>query len=186
MRKIVYYYLLFFILQTLFLSCTAAENEKEYLRGELKSFMESSICIPQNLTMVRQGKPFPFIPQDSLPILITFIDENECSDCRLSHLFEYDGLFQLSYDSNAFQFLIIFSPSENEKESVLEKLFESNYTFPILFDSYAEFKTLNHIPSDLRFHTFLIDKDKHPIMVGSPLINKRVEALFFKLIKTKK
>ncbi len=45
-------------------------------------------------------------------------------------------------------------------------------------DSSRLFLTTNPIPSDYRFHTFLLDKDNRVVLVGSPIGNPKMWELY--------
>jgi len=154
---------------------------KERLREELVSFRKTEIVIPHDMTVVRHGKLVPFIRQTGLPILVVYIDGQDCTDCRIAHLVEYEPLFQLSDSTGTFQLMVVFSPSEGH-EMVLQKLIDANYRFPVYFDSYSEFSDKNDIPLDSRFHTFLLNAESFPILVGNPLTNPEINKLFHQLL----
>lgn len=54
----------------------------------------------------------------------------------------------------------------------------------IYVDTTQHFRRHNpNIPSDVMFHTFLLDSDNKVILVGSPIQNNRIQNLFKKIIK---
>ena len=42
-----------------------------------------------------------------------------------------------------------------------------------------------HLPKNKALHTFLLDENNNVILVGDPLHNKKIEEMFYKIVKEK-
>lgn len=45
---------------------------------------------------------------------------------------------------------------------------------------------LNHFPTDMAFHTFLLDKENKVVAIGNPIHNSKVKELYLKIIQGEK
>lgn len=100
--------------------------------------------------------------------LVVYIDSLECSSCFVQHLFLYDNLYK-SLASRCDLVMILF-PSANELSKVRHMLSLENHSYPIIVDETGCFERLNPgLPSDIRFHSFLLGKDNRPLVIGDPV-----------------
>lgn len=75
--------------------------------------------------------------------------------------------------------MIIFSPRQDDYDSVVEELMIHDFPFPIYIDFNGEFRKQNYfIPSDRRFHSFLLDGSGHPVFIGNPIASDSMSSLF--------
>lgn len=57
-----------------------------------------------------------------------------------------------------------------------------NFTHPVCVDESDSFNKLNHFPSDVRFQTFLLDKENKVIAIGNPVHNPKIKELYLNII----
>lgn len=58
-----------------------------------------------------------------------------------------------------------------------------DFPYPVYVDFNCSFRKLNTgIPEDVRFHSFLLDKNGHPVFVGNPNANETLNHLFEKVL----
>ena len=122
------------------------------------------------------GKEISFvgftIPFNTKYKIVNYVNHNGCTPCRLNqtqwNLFinELDSLKQVQ---------VIFIV-----ESDSTKLGETN--LPIYYDSSNVFYTLNHLPSDSRFHCFLLDENNRVVLIGNPVQNPKIKDLYIRTI----
>ena len=111
--------------------------------------------------------------------MVILYNEAECGSCRISKLNMLDTLFRLSETSNKFQMLVVFSPKEDDILEILHLLTNKRYQYPIALDVSGNFGKLNSfIPDDSRFHSFLTDSNRKPILIGNPLYSSELWNLF--------
>lgn len=86
-------------------------------------------------------------------------------------------------DTSDFSVMTIFSPKKSEVENTRFQLMLINHTIPIYLDKNGSFAQLNYcIPTDQRFHSFLINETGKPVFVGNPLSNTKLNTLFLNFI----
>lgn len=156
--------------------CLTSCNEKAKLKRAMSDFMESEIVIPNEIECI-YNRQVDKIKLDTLQQLklIVYYDSLDCSSCRISHLMDIYPLYDMADTSN-FSLLTIFSPKEEDLAEVRNHIVIQNLPIPIYIDADGSFSKLNKsIPSDKRFHSFLIDDNNKPVFVGNPLTNSSLE-----------
>ena len=174
----------FLIILSVFFT-TSCKTEKGELRLLLEEFEKTQIVLPSDMIMIKEGKICPYLKRDhkDMNTMVFYIGEGECSDCRISHLWDYSELFELSQETGTFEIMIIFSPIEEDISYVQDRILSTQFSYPVYLDIHSLFSELNKLPDDIRFHTFLLDSDGYPILIGNPLNNKRIRTLFNHIIK---
>ena len=161
------YPLLFILL--LVVSCS---NRNVQVAKILTDFQKNEIVIPDNLIRIEKGKVLGMEPLPDRAKLIEYIDSSSCSACHIAHLEIVDKLFDV---------VVVFSPRAEDASEVLRMLLAKKYKYPVYFDGSCEFAQINRtIPSDQRYHTFLIDKRGTPIFVGNPNQSDALYNIFVK------
>lgn len=160
-------------------SCT----ERHKIKKALVEFTKSEIVIPSDLECIN-NRQIKEINTDTLKPLkfIVYYDSLECSACRISHLVDIYPLYDMA-DTCDFSVITVFSPKLSEVSNVQNQLRIANHTIPIYIDKYATFRHINKsIPSDHRFHYFLLNENNSPVFVGNPLSSPRLHDLFIEAI----
>lgn len=143
-------------------------NKKE-LGRLLEEFTSQQIHFPCKMLTISFGKlEEREVPQS--PTLVMYVDQSQCSECRLGRLSDYRFLLRL--EEKGINVLFIFSPSPDNVKEVLEDLIRYNYPYRVWIDSQGEFAQMNqHIPNLINFHTFLLNSDNYPVFVGDPVMS---------------
>lgn len=178
MHKKAKYIILF--LHYLCVSC----GDSSTLRTMIMDFSKIEITIPNDMTMIQNGRIVPTNIKEDLPIFITYIDSLSCSSCQAAHLRDFVDLFRKAEENGKFQFLLIFSPAEYMMDEIQDILLSSRFEYPVFLDTYFSFAQVNKIPKHPFFKSFLIDMNRHPIFVGDPFDNDRLMSLFNKILLT--
>lgn len=153
------------------------------LAGLLRDFRNSEIVTDVAIEMVREHDIVNCIPGPSAARLVIYHDSLACSSCQINHLYGKIDLFHLADSLGSFDVLTIFSPKEEEYDNVMKELMQSGFPYPVYVDSYREFIRANAaIPSDSRFHTFLLDCTGHPVFAGDPCASREMWNLFEKAL----
>lgn len=163
--------------------CITSCNEKATVKRIMTDFVESEIVIPNDLECI-YSRHADKIKLDTLEQLklIVYYDSLDCSSCRISHLSDVYPLYDMADTSN-FSVLTIFSPREEDLAEVRNHIVIQNLPIPIYIDADGSFSKLNKsIPSDKRFHSFLIDDNNKPVFVGNPLFDSNLIGLFKKVL----
>ena len=120
----------------------------------------------------------PFSSQDYK--FIKYIDSTNCTSCVLQNLYlwnDFIDLYKEQYKNVSFYFII---SDKNLKEmDILFMLKNTNFNHSILLDTSNVFMRTNpNIPSESKWHTFVLDKSDSIILVGDPIHNKKIEELY--------
>lgn len=152
---------------------------------EMRRFVESEIVVSQDLECVADRNISTGNMPDSSSVLVMYYDSTECSGCRINHLMDLKPLYELSDSLGSFEVMTVFSPRQEEYDEVVRQLMVLDFPYPVYVDYAGEFRKANTcIPDDKRFHSFLVDRDGHPVFVGNPLASDGLWELFIKSIKS--
>lgn len=78
-------------------------------------------------------------------------------------------------------------PKIEQMEDVHFSIASSGLHSPIYVDSLFAFRKQNKkLPTEQKYHSFLLDKLGHVILVGNPLQNSKIEEMLDKIINNKK
>ena len=160
-------------------------SERHKLRRTMSKFVQTEIQIPDDLECV-YNREVTIINKDTLKPykLIVYYDSLDCSSCRISHIMDLYPLYEMA-DTCEFSVMTIFSPKKEDLEEVKFQLSLANHQEQIYVDTYGTFSILNQcIPSDQRFHTFLVDSNGKPIFVGNPLSSMQLAEIFQNIIQS--
>lgn len=158
-----------------FSSCST----KEKLKAVLADFIDSEVIITDDLLCLHNGE-ISKIRIDTLCQykFIIYYDSLECSSCRIANLLDVYPIYDMG-DKYNFSVLTIFAPGKHRVRNVELELKAQNHPIPVYIDPNDSFARINtNIPSDKRFHSFLIDGDGVPLLVGNPILNPKIEELF--------
>lgn len=162
------HYILFFII---FISCNSKVTKNV---SEAKSLIEKEIYF-EDYTLI-----------DSLLqnkyLLISFVDSGKCTPCSLQKVQSFNANKERLKKLNIEVLLIINNTDNTSIEKTLKDL---NINFSTIVDKKGRFKTNNLIPSDTKYHDFIIDKSYKVFWVGSPFFNIESWEKFNHLIKIK-
>lgn len=108
--------------------------------------------------------------------LIHYIDSASCSSCYLQKVKINEFLFLMEKISNdEFYNVIIITPGSKTKKDLEHLFLEKLIPQTIFIDSANIFLRKNpHIPSETKYHTFLVDEDDKIVLVGNPITNKKI------------
>ena len=116
------------------------------------------------------------------PRILVYVGEGECGVCSLRlpewHV-KINELRQTGIDSVQ----VLFVVEEREMPRMEAAVTESHIArireiVVIRPDSAKLFLNANPIPSDFRFHTFLLDRENRVVLVGSPIGNAKMWDLY--------
>ena len=148
--------------------------------------INQTISLPETLIPVSDS----IIPSDYNPNmenfrLIVYIDSAECSSCRITDFSRFISLFEDSVDSNDYVLLPIVSISNTDVGSVSYRIKHLHFPFCFFLDINNCFLESNpFIPTDSRFHTFLIDPGGRIVFIGDPTLNDNLLKLFHRSLNS--
>ena len=161
------------------LSC----SERTRISRELAKFMSRDIVLPACFQEVESGVLSMSKAKEDMPVMIFYSDSLSCSLCQINYLHERKPIYELADSLGTFVVMTILSPGAEEYGDVVDALRRRNLDFPVYLDYDRRFARQNlHIPSDVRFHSFLIGRDGKPIFVGDPIAGDALWNLFCKVL----
>ena len=140
------------------------------LQGRNIVFPEEMICIPDDTRS-------PNLKAFRKPKIVIWVDSTECSSCRIGRLYEYEELYQQGCNEG-FDVLVLFSPRADDFCEAQHMVRVHHFSFPVYFDVNNSFGKSNNIPSDIRFHAFLLDRDDCICFIGDPMSNLKLRNVF--------
>lgn len=164
-----------FIISIELTNCSRANTQQE-----LHKFINSTINIP-NIDVVQNGILMDSL-QHALPPNIKLINyytpAKGCVSCWISHLYDID-LYLEDKINEYFTPVVIILIDENNEDEVLSQLKRQPHCYPIYIDKNKQFERKNTtLPSDYKFHTFLVDRNNKVVLIGNPLNGDAMWNLF--------
>ena len=153
---------------------------KEYrVAKQLKQFSSETVIIPEDLQKIDNRIQTEVGDIDGIPVFVIYHDSLSCSQCQISHLSDLLGLYELSDSLGTFSVMSIFSPREEDYDGVMKDIMYRDFEYPVYIDYTGSFRKKNTcIPEDVRFHSFLLDGDGHPVYVGNPIASDDLFKVF--------
>ena len=156
------------------LSC--ADNDE--IEKQIAAFQEETIVLPE-LVKVEHREITRGEPEASLFKMVIYNDSLECSSCKIMHMEDVKDLYELSEEYPGLGIYTIFSPRQLEYDGAMVDLMRLNYPYALYVDMDGAFEKANPgLPDDKRFHSFLLDRDGHPVFIGNPTANEQLWVLF--------
>lgn len=108
--------------------------------------------------------------------IITYVDTTGCVECKLA-ISEWKlkiREMKLLNPNVAFYFII-----NAKKYDVIKSVFyKERFDYPIFFDYKNSFYSKNKLLNDSKYHVFLVDKENHVLLIGSPISNSKMWMLY--------
>lgn len=157
------------------------------IKQELRHFMRETVTLPEYLESVDKRN----ISQTPLPegkaAMVFYYDSLECGSCKVNHLVDLEPLYEMSDSLGTFDVVTVFAPRIEDYDELVRQLMVRNFRYPIYVDTEGIISKTNPcIPDDKRFHSFLINKEGHPVLVGNPVESDRMWGLFIKALDSLK
>ncbi len=177
-------YLLLIIGLSLFVSCH--ETERERFTRVVNEWIGKEIKFPEYFVFTVQGKDtVDFNYCDAEYKILVYTDSEGCTSCKLQlsnwkqMIAEVDSL-----TGGRVSFLFYFHPKDLKELRFY--LHRDNFTYPVCFEEDDYLNRLNRFPSDMTFHTLLLDKENKVVAIGSPVLNPKIKDLYLEIITGKK
>lgn len=173
-------YWVILIIGILVLSCS--ETDKERITRLVKEWEGKEILFPDNIVYTVYGMDTVdyTLPKSSYTI-VSYIDSVGCTSCKLqlnrweAYMHEMDSLLQ---GDVAFRF--IFHPKDKKELTYLLK--RDKFDFPVWIDNVDRFVSMNSLPQERIFHSFLLNKENKVVAIGDPVQNPKIKALYEKVM----
>lgn len=117
---------------------------------------------------------------------VHYVDSSQCSPCALDRMYTWNKFID-EYSKKGVRFVFIVEPKIEQMEDVHFSIASSGLHSPVYVDSLFAFRKQNkNLPTEQKYHSFLLDKLGYVILVGNPLQNSKIEGLLDKIINNKK
>lgn len=157
------------------------------LQKQMEEFARKEVVVPNGIKQILAGRDTVVLDTAAnVARLIVWTDSIACSTCSLDKLFEYAEIIDFHEVAKEDIFpIFVFSPPRAKVLELLWALETLPLDYPILIDEDQAFPAANpHIPTDSRFHTFLLDKNGKVVLVGDPVNNPPLWELYKTTITT--
>jgi hypothetical protein len=169
MNKIVYKYSILIIL-CLFLAC----RNKSEVKQVVETWNGKQFILPDDSLVVNSNK-ITINPLSKKIKIVTAINAS-CGAC-ISELRDW-MVFMKDFDTSQVGF--IFLLYSNDHLMAFEKInpVSIHFTYPYFHDKGKKVFLKNNIPEHKLYQTFLLDSTNHVVLVGNPINNKELSALY--------
>lgn len=162
-------------------SCIGMHDKvkKREIENLLKEWIGKTIIFPNEILFDFQNEL-----ENKDFVIVNYIDSVGCLNCKLnlrkwkSLISEYDTLTNKNIG-------YLFILQSAKLEDLIWLIQWDKFTGPICFDENNIFCTVNDLPRNEMFHTFLLSKEHELIAVGNPVDNYKVKELYRHIIQGK-
>lgn len=165
-------------------SCRRANERK--MEELVREWQGKTIVFPKNSVFSVYGRDtVDFTLSTSEHKILMYVDTLGCISCKLQ-LAKWKAFIQEidSLASGKVQFIFYLTPKNYKEIRYLLK--RDRFDSPVCLDRQDELNRLNHFPSELAFQTFLLDKDNRVELIGNPVHNLAIKALYIEQITGQK
>ena len=166
------------ILLSLIVLISCEESRRDEIARLVKEWDGKEVRFPERPIFTIQGNDtVDFSFRDTEYKVVSYMDSIGCISCKLqlerwmSFIHEVDSL-----TNEDVPFVFCFHTSDIKE--IRHITWKYNFKYPVFLDEKGTFNTLNHLPDDMDFQTFLLDKDNRIIAIGNPILNPKVKELY--------
>ena len=165
------------VLLVALVSCRPNEQRSE-AQKIVKEWMGKTIRMPDNVKCKVMGRDTlcPDLFEKPYKIVV-YIDSAGCTSCKL-RMPDWKKIIHEA-DSIApgkIGFLFFFNPQNEEELDFFMK--RDRFDYPVFMDTGNTIDRLNHFPRDMKFQSFLLDKNNTVLVIGNPSMNPLVWELY--------
>ena len=180
MKKLLSVYLVFFLLIMNFSCCNRSKLQchlEDLMNQELSVPLEKMVCLYSDIYTNQTNEH-----KVSQYMYIHYVDSSQCSPCALDKLYLWNDLI-LEFEKKGIHSCFIFEPKKGQVEGVYLSVKSSGFKSPVYVDtSYCFRKENSFIPNGILYHSFGINKKRKIVIIGNPLLNKKVKKLYDELV----
>ena len=173
--------LIFVLPVMLFCSCTQQRFTKS-----VEQFMGNRISISADWNAYYKGKDTLLSDFVNIPIkLMVWYDSLGCISCNANKMYMWGNIANYA-DSMAqwFNIIFLFTPKTGDIQEVITAFSRERFDYPVFLDSDGSFiKQNKDLPKNQQLHSFLLDKNNRVVLVGNPLYNPALWALYKRTIQ---
>lgn len=146
---------------------TDCNHKKKYIADTVFEWTNKKIIFPPNVQTKIMGRDTICNDLLAKPIkILVFIDSSGCAACKLNLYDWYQKIKSLS-EIQELGFLFYIHTNNYKKFTNAVKV--EDFRYPLFYDTHNSLATLNHLPKDQHFNTFLLNKENRVELIGNPL-----------------
>ncbi|MDD4756209.1 MAG: hypothetical protein PHG29_09025 [Prolixibacteraceae bacterium] len=149
--------------------CCSVKSEKTEYESITEEWIGKKIILPRLSDRFKYNEKVKVVTKINgncfqcifrLELWSSFIDEIEknCENCNIQYYFYISGA-----DTSAFKTI---------NDSIVQ------FNYPVIFDQNNSFYKLNKLLENSLYHTMLLDSLDKVLLIGTPLMNKKLQALY--------
>lgn len=162
------------------LSCQ--DKNKKQIAALVKEWQGKEILFPEKMVFTRQMKDTVLFPFGDAPYkILVYVDSVGCTSCKLQ-LPKWKNLMAYtdSLAAGAVSYLFFIHPAHlKEMDYILKR---DQFDSPVCIDRSDRLNRLNGFPADIKFQTFLLDRNNKVIGIGNPVHNPNIKELYLQQI----
>lgn len=153
-------------------SCVPSSNKTQDIHT-LDIMKGQKIKFPPSMTFVVQGDTVDYDFNDCDYKIFCFIDSVDCAICKMNLI----GWDQFLADINSHQDLsvnFVMAVNTGNVEEITKQIEKYHFNYPISIDNHCLVKSMNHIPENPIYQTFLLDENDNIVIIGNPLLDSDI------------
>lgn len=147
----------------------------------IKYWQHREVLIPQSSIFTLLGEDTVVMQMANSYKIVSYLDSIGCISCKARLAGWKDFIADLESE-NVPVFIFMNTSNLAEIQLILKR---ESFNYPICIDEKDSLNKLNHFPSDMRFQTFLLNKDNRVLAIGNPIHNPKVKDLYLNIIQGK-
>lgn len=179
----------YILLSTICSIICACNSQKKELQEKVEELQSTAIDIPYDRMDCWTSDSIKAIsPWNKAKLkLVHYVDSASCSTCYLSKIAKKELLFRMEkLSNNEFYNVFIINPDNIAKKRLEKEFHYKSIPQTIFVDSANIFTEVNAtIPSESMYHTFLLDENNKVILVGNPIVYKKIEDILQNVVEKK-
>lgn len=168
--------LLFVLVALILIGC----SEKKKIQAELETLYEHTFCLSLAEMECRHSAVDTIDSEVNANWKYTFaqyVDSAQCSPCTLNKMYQWNEYIE-RLRKKGVRFVFIFEANRALLEDVYLAIESSGLKNPIYVDTAYVFRRGNEfVPEGVQYHSFLLNKEGKVLVVGNPMLNKKIEKL---------
>lgn len=146
-----------------------------------QAWNDREIIIPTDLQFFIANESIDLTQECFCYSIVNYIDSGGCKSCKLK-LEEWNELIQefKSVTDDELEVLTVVHTSDYDELDFI--LASTEYPHPVAVDEHDSFNTLNRIPKEEQYHTFLLDIDNRVLAVGNPVNNPKIKECYIRIL----
>lgn len=163
----------------LFLTVCCGRSGSDRAAEIVEEWQGKEIKLPAAMTNVMTGDTINVADADFT--ILTYVDSIGCTKCKMKLPIwkEFLGSLDSIADSDV-RFLMVVNSSDFKE---LQYIFKSNaFEYPVFADVENLVDKANNLPEETAFRTFLLDRNKKVVAIGSPVYSTQMGKLYKSII----